>query len=427
LLFIDEVQDNSEEQSKLLYRLFAEGANPVTRQRFGDSNQAIYQYSGQSDGVTTDPFPNMALVKSIPNSHRFAQQIADFADPLAVCPPDLVGVGPRSVDIRTNTTGRHAVFLFDDQTVGFVMRCYATYLQELFTGAELRTGTFTAVGAVHRPAQNDKIPRSVGHYWPAYDHQLTALDPRPSTLLQYLLLGKRLELECGEAFPMVEKTAEGILRLAALQNPLADLTARKLKHRYVRERLKLSPDRDQDYLEVLSALLVTNSDRIVSDWADRWAPRLAEIAAGIAGPGKAQSAVAAFLELPAGSTQQPSSSQSDNIFRYPLETASVQIRVGSIHSIKGETHTATLVLDTFFYAHHLSTLIPWLVGEASGGTSESFRVQSRLRQHYVAMTRPSHLLCLAMREDSLTGGNVSTLMRRGWRVARAAQAGPVWL
>ncbi|MGH1420155.1 MAG: UvrD-helicase domain-containing protein, partial [Hyphomicrobiaceae bacterium] len=44
LLFIDEVQDNNEDQSALLHRLFIEGDGPVIRQRFGDSNQAIYGY-----------------------------------------------------------------------------------------------------------------------------------------------------------------------------------------------------------------------------------------------------------------------------------------------------------------------------------------------------------------------------------------------
>ena len=57
LLFIDEVQDNSELQSKLLYRVFTEGASPVIRQRFGDANQAIYQHAGQTKGAATDHFP----------------------------------------------------------------------------------------------------------------------------------------------------------------------------------------------------------------------------------------------------------------------------------------------------------------------------------------------------------------------------------
>jgi len=57
LLFVDEVQDNSELQSKLLHRVFAEGDGAVIRQRYGDANQAIYQYAGQTEEAATDPFP----------------------------------------------------------------------------------------------------------------------------------------------------------------------------------------------------------------------------------------------------------------------------------------------------------------------------------------------------------------------------------
>ncbi|NEI63856.1 MULTISPECIES: hypothetical protein [Rhizobium] len=48
-------------------------------------------------------------------------------------------------------------------------------------------------------------------------------------------------------------------------------------------------------------------------------------------------------DLPTGSPTVAS-----NIFAYPAADPKVKIRLGSIHSVKGETHTATLVLDSFF-------------------------------------------------------------------------------
>ena len=88
------------------------------------------------------------------------------------------------------------------------------------------------------------------------------------------------------------------------------------------------------------------------------------------------------------------------------------------HSVKGETHTATLVLETFFYKHHLSELKPWLLGRKTGAVDGPAIVQGRLRLHYVAMTRPSTLLCLAMRDDSLSADEKEALSRRGWRLAQ---------
>jgi DNA helicase II / ATP-dependent DNA helicase PcrA len=55
LLFVDEVQDNSEAQSALLHRTFVDGNSTVIRQRFGDMNQAIFGYAGQ-EGAASDIF-----------------------------------------------------------------------------------------------------------------------------------------------------------------------------------------------------------------------------------------------------------------------------------------------------------------------------------------------------------------------------------
>jgi hypothetical protein len=59
---------------------------------------------------------------------------------------------------------------------------------------------------------------------------------------------------------------EGILRLATILNPLADISARKRKHRYVRELLADNPELDKSYLEIVSFLITGNGDIIPDDW-----------------------------------------------------------------------------------------------------------------------------------------------------------------
>ena len=120
-------------------------------------------------------------------------------------------------------------------------------------------------------------------------------------------------------------------------------------------------------------------------------------------------------------------SGSDNVLRYSFGGSAVDIRVGSVHSVKGETHTATLVLETFYYNHHLKALKGWLTGERSGGDGEGDRMQSRLRLHYVAMSRPSQVLCLAMRDDALGEADIAKAVARGWRVGQVTGAGAEWL
>lgn len=429
LVFIDEVQDTSEEQSALLQRVFCDGNNPVRRQRFGDANQAIFEHAGQNDGATTDPFPNTSFRKVIPHSYRFGQDIAALVDPLGVEPHGLIGCGPACHAISSSTSGKHAVFLFDDGRVTEVVAAYATYLQEVFTEDELRAGTFAAVGGVHRSGGEDNVPRSVSHYWPEYDHEVAGSDPRPSTFFQYLGAGRKLAAS-GEIHPVVDKVAEAILRLARISNPTIDLAIRRRPHRYVLQLLASTPETKGSYLQAISYFAIDGISPSSEEWIQEWRPRIWGIVKAICGTCSDTESTRAFLAWQApfqsvGGAATPE--RRDNIFKHPTTDPKVRIQVGSIHSVKGETHSATLVLETFYHGHQLKTLKPWLLGQRAGRGSEGVRNVSRLKQHYVAMTRATHLLCLALRRDAVDTAEIDILKARSWRVAQIGASGIDWL
>ena len=423
-LFIDEVQDKSGLQSELLHRVFMDGDGPVTRQRFGDSNQAIYQYAGQTVDLRWDTFPNAKIRTDMPNSFRFDQSIAQLVGPLAVEPQDLQGLRRPGVDRG------HGIFLFGDDTIGYVLKCYAEYLMDKFSEAELRTGLFTAIGAVHRPSGDVKLPRSVNHYWAEYDHSIGSSDPRPSCFAQYVAAGRRLANVSGEAHALVEKVAEGVLRLIQLSGAEAKVGGRSRRHRYVLELLEGQVEAKERYISLVGTLCVDRVPLTRARWENEWRDAVVQIGAAIDGVEVDANSVREFLAWDGTHCAVHNGDdghKSDNVFRQSMRDSTVEIRVGSIHSAKGETHTATLVLDTFYYAHHLKALRAWLNGGRIGGGDERQSVQSRLRLHYVAMSRPSHLLCLAMREDALTEVDVEKLNRHGWLVGRVTHRGTVWL
>lgn len=130
----------------------------------------------------------------------------------------------------------------------------------------------------------------------------------------------------------------------------------------------------------------------------------------------------------------------DSVFEIPTITdadideivRTVSIHLGSIHSVKGQTHTATLVLDTFRNDHVFEKLLPWVAGQKSGQGRERQRNVERLLQTYVAMTRPTHLLCLAMKETAIgseetAAANIRALKEHGWRVAKIQNGNANWL
>src|SRR5262249_32016152 len=122
ILFVDEAQDNSEDQSAILHRIFMSGECSVLRQRFGDENQAIFD-SNHSEEAFTDKFPSSTIRIELPNSHRFGQTIATFANAFEVvpCRGGLRGEGPSKSLLASGKDAVHTIFLFDDSSIRRVL------------------------------------------------------------------------------------------------------------------------------------------------------------------------------------------------------------------------------------------------------------------------------------------------------------------
>jgi len=105
--------------------------------------------------------------------------------------------------------------------------------------------------------------------------------------------------------------------------------------------------------------------------------------------------------------------QNNNIYKYSSGTNDIEIEVSTIHGVKGETHTATCYLETFFHAYDIKRIINYIKGEHSEPTQK--RVIQNLKMAFVGMSRPSHLLCIAVHRDSISGQE-EALRRSGWDV-----------
>lgn len=426
ILFIDEVQDNSEEQSALLKAIFVDVDDASVRQRFGDQNQAIYDYS-KEEGAVTDPFPNAGGAETIPNSHRFGQSIASLADPFAVVPHALVGQGGHGPNGEAELAGQHVVLLFEEADIDRVLPAYTNLLRDSFGPEELASGDFTAVAAVHTTDEANNVPRSVRHYWPEYNPDIARSDPQPTRMIQFLRAAHKISSTTGEAAEAVETFAKGVLKLARLMNPDANITVRRFTHRYAIELLGGDEARIRQYQDLVSKLVIDRSEPTQLAWEGEIVGTLTDLAMAMSEAGDATQGANEFLEWIEGAGDVGAEPKPVNIVHDGAQQPPITVRLGSIHSVKGETHTATLVLESFNRTHHLKTLKRWLLGTRAGGGNENASTLRRLKLHYVAMTRPSRLLCVAMRADSFSDAEIDTLKGRGWRVARVGAEGTLFL
>lgn len=430
ILLIDEAQDNSKEQSAILSRIFMEGDNAVIRQRFGDSNQAIFDFQGAEEAAT-DKFPGVSKME-LPNSYRFGQTIADMADPLGLEPYGLQGIGPKKVLSSGSPEGQHTIFLFDENSAAKVLDAYGELLLETFSDLELCEEWFAAmaVGQIHRPPDEDKdhkFPNHIGHYWPDYDPELTKHDPTPHTFMQYVFAGQgKSELQ-RETHAMVEKIAEGFLRLSDFTTGEKSQARPKHLHRHILQLLEHSPDIREQYQNLIVQFTVKQETPTTETWEGHWRGIVRSIAEAIAGSPLSKK-VDDFLmwnDTPVPlATPADANKSRNNIFHYIKNGREVSIQAGSIHSVKGQTHTATLVLETFWYDHNLELILPWFTKKKYGWKkADGVRQEARLKLHYVAMSRPTHLLCLAMKQGVLSDEQMNTIRTHGWRLLQVQQDG----
>jgi hypothetical protein len=435
-LILDETQDTSARQANII-----ESALPFSRlasvQRVGDPNQAIYDDDDAEDGQAF-PDPSRRQL-SLPNSFRFDASIASRAARLAVEPAGPGGLQGLRLVTPSEPESRHCVLIFPDDDTSQVIPAFASHVASVMDAAHVEDGTVIAVGEIHRRKEDigpghEKFPATVGHYWDSYQPGAAMHGgTRPRELVTSLRAARRLT-QGGRSAEAVDLIASSIARAANLAGGPEAVRLGPRPHRELVRQLAGSPAALAAYRSVLRQTVPAAADSEAQWEATADAARLA---------------VGALLGVPprkvAGSflTWVPSHDNPDgemtpapprpNAYRVQAGHRAIDVQMGSIHSVKGETHFATLVMETFYYGHALKSLLPRLLGDAPGSAAgkkkPAARDLRRLRMNYVALTRSTHVLGLAVPEKSVGAPDrrpevMSGLESQGWRVIEVAPGGP---
>tara|TARA_B110000503_G_C7040826_1_gene368140 strand:+ start:84 stop:539 length:456 start_codon:yes stop_codon:yes gene_type:complete len=120
----------------------------------------------------------------------------------------------------------------------------------------------------------------------------------------------------------------------------------------------------------------------------------------------------------------------ENMIRHP---DGFRVELSTIHGVKGETHDATLVLETKYHCFDLKEMLSYLTGDLPNQEHPNVKLRGNphhsavfkpnkkfMRQLYVAMSRPKHLLCLALHANHITPEQRASLDAAGWRVRELA-------
>ncbi|WP_294615573.1 UvrD-helicase domain-containing protein [uncultured Bacteroides sp.] len=376
-VFIDEYQDCNNLQRQAIDAIFDSQKCAVFK--IGDPDQAIYN---SADDTTPDWIPQPDFLP-IMTSCRFNQEIANV-----IC---KLKKGEKNIVTFAGETGvKPVLFVFSPEKIDRVIGGFISALErhELYD----INGIYKAIGAIKK---EDSAGLKIGSYWSEFDGSANKKNEYSywglvDEIVQYLLEGKlykteqsvrRLLCRVFHYISIKHPVSEKDYTMVTMKNAL-DEKYREQYRQWIYEMPRIQTI-DRHSVDQLLRQKINELLRIGN-------PNLTDIFAVLP---------EFFLEEATGVNFADISEK--NVLIDPIRGR--RIVFDTIHGVKGETHDATLYLETNRQgATDLNRILPYF-GVGRCGSSNLYDSSRKLA--YVGMSRPKKLLCVAMQAATYEKSN----------------------
>ncbi len=415
-LFIDEMQDTDQIQNDLLKGVFN---NSVVKQRIGDPNQAIYDNKVSDEEAWAISDQRI----TISSSKRISSQIAKVIHNVCIMPEDSLQGVNRGTDNRLSPV---LILYGDDSQLNVLSKfCELIREREDLWKSEFddtgKTPVYYAVGWTHdnkETTNDEKEKTSVKSYFPGYHRPIRSSNPVYNSLKSYLIrpTGSRPHI-CPKN--VSDSLLSSFLRILSDGHKTNPIDGKRFTKRSLYEYLMGDEEFYADFKTKL-ALWVRQIEKHACDnvscshkddvyphcvfeqinkyLKETWLPHF-EID---------EAQVSKFITNPIEQIENTSSVS--NVF----SSNGIDIQVSTVHSVKGQTHTATLFLECFSYDFNGNQILDYLTGDKTYSYEDGKIKKYALKVAYVAMSRPTHFLCAAFHKDRIPTTAHKKLKDLGW-------------
>lgn len=382
-VFIDEMQDTQKFQDELLNNIFKETS---VMQRFGDPDQSIFSSNSiEKANETYNIKETGEFDYEINDSNRFYNSCKfvelfkvrkNEENPLKATKFRQVKEAKFLTEFNKDREFKHHIILFDNPSSKVLEKYGEIILNEY--GEKGKELTHKAVGIVGIEKTEDK-DLTIKHYWNDFDKNKTQIKFSPKYFIDVIKLCKTCQKNCYNQF---------IETCIILLNKNGNIISKSS----LMDKLKENGKKDK-----LNQLFY---DCLLNDYPDeeKW-NELKQKLLAILGTHDND-----FLNYDKFS-QADTNKDNAKLNTYKCSNG-VKIKVATIHSVKGETHDSTLVLETKLYKYDLSYFL----------TNQDKNSCHQLKREldYVGVSRSRHLLCLAIAKSHLNDNMVRKLADAGW-------------
>lgn len=411
-VFIDEMQDTNKLQSDILENIFDEN---VIMQKYGDLHQAIYDEQGleESDvwNINEDFLP-------LAQTKRFGTTIAKLVSNLCA-EKDYVVEGNDNV-----LSHPPHIVLYNDNTIEDVLERFANLIRKYnlhkFSPNE-KVRPFKAIGWISKKNKGNPKRLCVQDYFTKYCKETNGKKSYFNNLKSYLQKQPQ---------NIVRKTGAKCYyeRIIHVFVHVLNMTGIKAADdRYFTAALfeeKLKEEHGDEYIALrkkIGSWILQINNNAVEHVYEEIKIYIKEKLKTIFPNFSNNTDLEVFMEDAFEQELEKENILGENIYISDCVHDSIKIHVGTVHSVKGETHRATLYLETSYYAnasmdgHESERILDFMKGKYSKPLVGKARHLKTLKIAYVGMSRPTHLLCVAVHVDRLKE-QLDELKKAGWEV-----------
>lgn len=430
-VFIDEMQDLEKDQIELIDSIFSKGTANTVIQRIGDINQAIYN-SGKKVKIECDWKTRNEYY--LTGSNRLTKQVAELVNYFTLDSKSGKFVVDGKKELPNGDIAPHLI-LFAEASMNKLKSEFERLICEykLMNTEEAKYG-YKIVGWTGE-RDNEGDGKLCLHSIFGYTKESKAFKEDYNTLSKYIQL-----------FDSEKKTLEAVRKsiLNAFIN-LLRLEGIKLA-KSVRGKKFAKYYTKGDFIEFIKSYDAENNHfKAYENFKEKlfkWCFDLVtkkdyqkvyiEIVAFINSELKlwfnlslSSSRVVEFI----GHSFKSVQSNATKVITNAVTDDKPNIEIETVHSVKGQTHCATMYVETSYYSYEtqkpkiLNALTKkghgFIIGQKNAKVKNKGEVDARgkeaLKMMYVGFSRPTHLLCFAALKENLIN-DIETFKKSNWKV-----------
>ncbi|WP_434981366.1 UvrD-helicase domain-containing protein [Daejeonia sp. YH14] len=426
-VFIDEMQDLDLDQVELIENIFFDEKSPTIIQRIGDKNQSIYSsISLRSETVwktrseiNPEKYPQNFTLN---NSYRLTPTTANLVDGFVLKRDE----GYKVIGISENQNIKPYLLVYNDNSDAEKLKNRFVDLIKFYeldkNSKNIEHGFHIIAWTTDKEEGSDKW--HLRKLFPEYSKESKQKKEDFDCLRKYVFLFDHNK----KTYESIRKSLlNGIIRILRIEQIYFD--AEKRKHFRKSSFIQFLKDTDQNFYNdfkqrlfnwCYSIISLKNYEEVFTEYSNFIKNEI----------------IGLFPDCKV--------SLSNNFinqgFEFTVQTNTVEeeckndihIKLGSIHSAKGQTHCATLYLETDYYTSETAKLNveiipgtkrkpavfgnnPLFFQEQNFSHLNKARSNETLKMMYVGFSRPTHLLCFAVRRQNVEN-DLEKYKASGWIV-----------